>query len=357
MNTLYLDRQNSTVQLDGDVLIIRHTEGQRLGTVPVQQIERLVIRANTLIETRCLARLGEMGVGVLLLQGRRPKPTLMVPRRHHDTVRRLAQYRASFDTAICLRMARGWVGEKLRSQISTLALLQQSRPDARRELEHALRALRKLRESIDAAANLECLRGLEGAAARSEFAAYAALLPASLGFHGRNRRPPRDPYNALISLAYTLLYGEAQLAAHCVGLDPAAGFYHQPGFAHDALASDLMEPERPHINFWAQQAFAHQRFRSADFRITEHGCMLGKAARGRFYQSWEHCMESLRGRLNERGRSLIRTLGMDSSAAHVGIDEPLDGEHPEADIDLDIDLEPAAASDSAAADLPPHGEC
>ncbi|MDP1699069.1 MAG: CRISPR-associated endonuclease Cas1 [Xanthomonadaceae bacterium] len=344
MATLYLDREHVQLRLDGDALVMRNEAGERIATVPLQPLRRILVRGNVSFDSRCLGKLGERGIGVLILRGRHPRATLMLPARHHDATRRMAQYRASFDPAFCLQTARRWVDEKCERQIHYLAQLQVNRPDARLPLTRALRSLRSIRDSVGGSGHIDQLRGLEGAAARQEFQAYAALLPPSIGFAERNRRPPRDPYNAVISLAYTLLYAEAQLAAHDAGLDPAVGLYHQPAFAHEALASDLMDPERPRLNFWAQRAFAHQCLRSEDFRTSEHGCMLGKAGRARFYRSFESLTEGMRAGLRRRCQNLIAAFGLDAEAATVALDrrDTCTGEDGP---DADADAAAALASD------------
>jgi CRISPR-associated endonuclease Cas1 len=99
---------------------------------------------------------------------------------------------------------------------------------------------------------MEELLGIEGNAAAICFAHFSQLLKPEQGspafdFTTRNRRPPRDPVNALLSFAYTLLVRTITVAVSAVGLDPYRGFYHQPRYGRPALALDLMEPFRPLI--------------------------------------------------------------------------------------------------------------
>jgi CRISPR-associated protein Cas1 len=101
------------------------------------------------------------------------------------------------------------------------------------------------------------LLGIEGNSARIYFATFSGMLKHDseatsntefgFDFNGRNRRPPRDPVNALLSLAYSLLAKDLTIACYAVGFDPLIEYYHQPRFGRAALALDLMEPFRPLI--------------------------------------------------------------------------------------------------------------
>ncbi len=124
-------------------------------------------------------------------------------------------------------------------------------------------------------------------AARVYYEALTALFAPALGFTGRNRRPPRDPVNACLSLVYTLLHFEAVRAAHMAGLDPLLGFYHRPAFGRESLASDLIEPLRPHADAWVWHLFRKNILRSDHFGRDGEACLLGKAGREAFYQHYE----------------------------------------------------------------------
>lgn len=116
----------------------------------------------------------------------------------------------------------------------------------------AVAQLAELARSAERETQLESLLGLEGTAARVYFEQFGDLLasPSSLGairFEERNRRPPRDPVNALLSVLYALLIKDATVALLAAGLDPYVGFYHRPRFGRPALALDLAEKFRPFV--------------------------------------------------------------------------------------------------------------
>lgn len=307
MSTLYIDRRNVRLDCDGEALVF-YENGERIGTVPLAPLQRVFMRGNVTLDSSLLGKLGNHGVGVVILSGRKAEPTLFLPRPHNDATRRLAQFREACDADRCLAISRRVVWDKLTAQMGFLKSKLDTRPDARYEISRALRGLGGMLEQVAGIAGVAELRGLEGASANLYFSALAALAPASLNFHGRNRRPPRDPLNAVLSLGYTLLHAEAILAAHAVGLDPWVGFYHAPAFGRESLASDLVEAQRPRVDAWALALFNKQTLRAEDFSTSQEGCFLGKAGRERFYHAWEPLAENLRRGLDEQARALLDLL-------------------------------------------------
>lgn len=173
-----------------------------------------------------------------------------------------------------------------------------------KELVAAADNLRKLWPLIDAKASEPAIRGVEGRAARVYFEGLTALFPAELGFTGRNRKPPRDPVNAALSLSYVLLYADAAIAAHQAGLDPFVGFLHKPEFGRHSLACDLMEPARPLVDRFVLDLFESGLFTLKSFSTTDTGCFISKNARSVFYPTFEKAASEWRGMLAKRARKL-----------------------------------------------------
>lgn len=177
---------------------------------------------------------------------------------HRNVEVRIAQYRASFDEAFCLRFARGIVAAKIVNQRTILRRNWRADPGERDVI---LRRLKVIRQSATRAKSMPELLGLEGDATARYFRGFARLIdPPHVGgaavgiervrifrFEARNRRPPADPVNALLSFAYAMLARHLTIALASVGLDPFRGFYHAPRYGRPALALDIMEPFRPII--------------------------------------------------------------------------------------------------------------
>lgn len=157
-------------------------------------------------------------------------------------------------------------------------------------------------ERAEAAPSLAELLGIEGNGARLYFNGFEGMIKQeveqgggfSLDFQSRNRRPPKDPVNALLSLEYSLLSKDLTVACAAVGFDPMTGFYHQPRFGRPALALDLMEPFRPLIAESAVLSAINTRMVTPrDFVRAGQAVALTAAGRRGFFQSYEARMDTL----------------------------------------------------------------
>ncbi len=127
--------------------------------------------------------------------------------------------------------------------------------------------------------------GLEGSAAAAWYDHLKTHLPDTWNFTGRNRRPPRDPLNALLSLSYTLVANELRRAVHAHGLDPALGFLHQPYPGRESLVLDLLEPLRASADAFALHCL--QQLTPEQFSYDpQQGCRLNQEGRAHYYGEW-----------------------------------------------------------------------
>lgn len=254
MTTLYIDRKNLSCKMEAGALVF-FEEGQRCGTVPTAPLERIVFHSNVDIDTSSLGHLGQKGIGLIMLCGRSHQPTLFLPAQHHDAERRTAQYLLSLEPDYRHLVAADMLRQKFFAQKEALKALYEGQPETDL-LSNATAQLTAAINKLTACDTLERMLGIEGATATAYFQALAPHVPADLQFHGRNRRPPKDPFNAVLSLTYTLMAGDASLAAHTAGLDPYVGFLHALEFGRHSLACDLMEPFRPEADRFALGLFS-----------------------------------------------------------------------------------------------------
>jgi CRISPR-associated protein Cas1 len=325
MSTLVLDKPELELRCDGAALALYEAR-ERRGTVPLALLERVVLLGSQIrLDSGVLARLGEAGVAVLVL-GRRggQRLSLALGPRHNDAALRLAQCAVALDGAAALAYARDLMRAKLRAQRRALERMRAVRADCRKPLTNALDSLADIEASLAAAADVGAIRGCEGAAAAAHFRALAAVFPPSLGFTGRNRRPPRDPVNAALSLGYTLLHFDAVRACHVAGLDPLIGFYHRAAFGRESLACDLIEPLRPRLDEWLWDQFRNRTLREDHFATSASGCQLQKAGRARFYADYERAARPWRRWLRSRCAALARQLREQGGPLLDAMDEGAD---------------------------------
>jgi CRISPR-associated protein Cas1 len=324
MTTLYIDRRDALIEAEAGSLTIRAADGS-VTRVPLLPVERVVLRGPALLSTGAVAAITGQGASLLVLSGRQGRLAgVMGGAARADATIRLGQFRLALDDAARTAIARRVVRLKLAGQQRLLREALAMRPDRRYAIRRGLAALAEAVARIHAAegCSLPQIMGVEGAAAAAYFEAYAALLPPSAGFAGRNRRPPRDPANAALSLAYTLAFAEAAAAAQVAGLDAAVGFLHAPAPGRESLACDLVEPLRPLCERLVWRLFAEERLRAAHFTRDGDACLLGKAGRLAFYAAWEEAVAPARRLLRRGLRPLV--LAARASAAGLGWAEAAD---------------------------------
>lgn len=314
MSSLYIDRRDVELRLDSGAIAIYEND-ERVGTVPLAPIDRVLIRGNALIRSNLLSELGKKDIGVVFLSGRKAEPTLLLPTPHNDAKRRIAQYAKSLDNAFCFTLTKHLVGAKIQAQLELLGQECESHPRYRYEIKSTINKIKALRDSIESYENIASIRGLEGKASANYFATFAVFLPISLCFKGRNRRPPRDPFNAALSLGYTLLHADAVTSLYSTGLDPYVGFYHALNFSRQSLACDFIEPFRPQVDRFVIDCFKNKTLRPEGFSLTDQGCLMSKQMRVDFYLLYEEIAETIRKKLEDCAHDLVKVL--DSESLHV----------------------------------------
>ncbi|TDQ44380.1 CRISPR-associated endonuclease Cas1 [Tepidicella xavieri] len=307
MSTLYVDRKGVSLRLDGGTLVFEEA-GARVAAIPLAPLERVVLRGDVTISASLLGKLGQSGIGVLVLSGRKAEPALFMQRPHYDARRRILQWQRSLDSNFRLDVARDLLQRKVTAQRHFLLERAQDDLMHRYELRTAAERMDAACRTMASASTLAALRGAEGAAAQAFFMGYQALFAPSLHFSARNRRPPQDPVNAVLSLGYTLLHAEAVLQAHAVGLDPFVGFLHELDYGRESLASDLVEPHRCGVERLTWRLFRERVLTVEHFSRVQGACLLGKAGRQHFYRSWSDVSEGLRQSLRSTCLTLVTAV-------------------------------------------------
>ncbi|MGE0827506.1 MAG: CRISPR-associated endonuclease Cas1 [Candidatus Binatia bacterium] len=287
MANLYLIEQGAVLRKTGDRLIVEK-DAKELLEVECFKIDTVFLFGNVHVTTPALTELLEHGIELAFLtMGGRLKGQLTPPKAKNILLR-MAQYQKGQDSIWRRDLARTVVDGKIRNGLALLHRQQRNYPD--RGFSPYRDELQGLRDKVQAVETLESLRGLEGAAARSYFAAFALACRTELQFEGRRRRPPTDPINALLSFGYTLVTAELTSLLDAMGYDPYLGVYHQLDYGRPSLALDLLEEFRvPAVDRLVLNLTNLRTLQASDF-VTDSesgGLRLDRKALGKFFRAYE----------------------------------------------------------------------
>jgi len=296
LKALYLNTQGVRVGKSGEVLQVKQKEAL-VQEVRIGEICQVNVMGNVQVSTQAVQTLCELAVPICYFSQGSWFYGITTGINSKNVFLRRTQFRMADQEWFPRSLARALVAGKIRNQRT---MLQRNHIEPRAE---ALLGLRQMAEQAERARALDELLGIEGNAARIYFGEFAGMLKPDDGarteqfdfdFAGRNRRPPKDPVNALLSLAYSVLAKDLTIACYAVGFDPYMGFYHQPRFGRPALALDLMEPFRPLIGDSAVLSAINTRMVTAkDFVRAGPGVALTAGGRKAFFRAYEARMDTL----------------------------------------------------------------
>ena len=287
---LYVQEHGMSIGLSGQVLEIKE-KGEKLGEARLLDTSQVCVRGNVQISTQAIRELADRGIPVCYLSSDGRLRAMTTGMTHKNVQLRQSQYRTAFDRERSLTLAQEFVWAKVRN---TRTLLRRNGRDVEPEV---LDELKRLASAARRSRNIDALFGMEGLAARLYFAHFPKMLKrAELGgssFEGRNRRPPTDPVNALLSFVYTMMAKDFTVAALSIGLDPHQGFYHQPRYGRPSLALDLMEEFRPLLGDSTVLTLVNNGIINEDNFSTSGGAvLLTKAGRRAVISAYERRMET-----------------------------------------------------------------
>ena len=295
---LVVQSQRARITKEGETLKVAD-EKQGDITVRLNEVSDMALFGNVSITTPALAALMDREIPVAFHSHGGWFRGIAHGTGHRNVEIRTAQYRSSFDGGFCLRFSRDLVAAKIVNQRTIV------RRNWRGDHEHrkiVLDRLNAARRSTKRATSVNALLGLEGDSAATYFRVFSDLLTppgseklpddaedmATFRFDTRNRRPPTDPVNAMLSLAYAMLTRHLTVALATVGLDPYRGFFHAPRYGKPALALDIMEPFRPIIADSVVLSVVNTgEISPSDFVTAPTGTSLTTAGRRRFVGAFE----------------------------------------------------------------------
>jgi CRISPR-associated protein Cas1 len=251
LNTLYVTTQGAYLAREGETVLVRVDKETKL-QLPIHTIGSIVCFGQVSCSPPLLGLCAERHVSVSFLSMNGRFMARMEGRVSGNVLLRREQYRQADSAEGSAIIARAVVIAKVANCRTVLLRAIRAYPEAEgvTELKQAAEYLNKLLFTLVEPLPLDSVRGIEGDAARTYFSVFNYLVvdqKESFAFHTRNRRPPLDNMNAILSFLYTVLANDVASALECVGLDPAVGFLHRDRPGRPGLALDVMEEFRPYI--------------------------------------------------------------------------------------------------------------
>ena len=289
---VYVQEQGAVVGKSGDEIVVKK-KGNKVADAKLFETSQVSLFGNVQISTQTVQELCRRGIPVVYLSTGGWYYGMTVGTMHKNVELRLHQYRVASDKEQSLSIARRFISSKIRNCRTMLR---------RNGSKIAAETLRQLRESANTAeivSSAEELLGVEGNAARVYFQSFSSMIKTAgirehFDFSTRNRRPPLDPVNAMLSLAYSLLTKDLAVALFSVGFDPHLGFFHRPRYGRPSLALDLMEEFRPIVaDSTVINVINNGIIRESDFIGRGLGVALKSDARRQFILAYERRMDQL----------------------------------------------------------------
>ena len=282
LNTLYVTTDGAWLRKDG-ANIVMEVEREVRVRLPIHMLESLVCIGRVAVSPQLLGFCSEQGISICYLTSNGKFLARVEGPVSGNVLLRREQYHRSDDPAHCASIVRHLLVGKIHNQRAVLARGWRDHGGKLTDttaFQHALKRLKRIPQRLLVEPDVDVLRGLEGEAAQAYFGVFDQLIRVdspALRFGSRNRRPPRDAFNALLSFLYTLLTHDCRSALETVGLDPAVGFLHRDRPGRPSLALDLAEEFRPLLGERLALSLINRRqLTESDFRQMENGAVLLK---------------------------------------------------------------------------------
>ncbi len=276
-NTLYLMTQGTYCHKENDGIVVK-VDGERKAKFPVHNIESIVCFGNILCSPFLLGFCAENNISISYLTENGRFLGRFQGNVSGNVLLRRNQYRWADDPEKNGYVARAIIQGKIVNSIAVLNRFLRDSKETNESVNSAVNELKHILGAVEQSNDLEVIRGIEGIAAKCYFNAFNNLIKQQKEdfiFNGRNKRPPRDEVNALLSFIYVVMMHDIRSALETVGLDPAVGYLHRDRSGRYSLALDLMEEFR---SFFADRLVLslinRNQIKKSHFRLTEAKSVL-----------------------------------------------------------------------------------
>jgi len=293
LNTLYITSPDAYLALDGENVVVQKNK-EVIGRIPLHNLEAIMAFGYTGASPALLGKCARMNISLSFLSSSGQFQAKVTGKSYGNILLRREQYRLSDKEEKSVPIARNFIIGKIYNQKSVIQRAIRDYP-MRIDIEQLKRVsdqLQAILKSVYESDNIDSIRGYEGEAAAIYFSVFDSLIlqqKDTFVFDGRNRRPPIDRVNAMLSFAYTLLTDMCTSALETVGLDPYAGFMHTDRPGRVSLALDLVEELRaPFADRFVLSVINKKMVSEGDFSVKENGAVLmDDECRKTFLNAWQ----------------------------------------------------------------------
>ena len=240
MSYLYVCEQGATIGITENRFQVKYKDGM-VKSIPAETLEVIEVFGKIQITTQCVTECLKRGVNILFYSTQGAYFGRLISTNHVNVQRQRMQEKVTEDKKFRLDFSRCIINAKIRNQIVVLRRYARNREN---DIRRAVIEMQNMYRKLETAQSIEQLMGYEGTAAKIYFRELGRLIDPAFAFAGRNRRPPRDPFNSVISLGYSIILNELYGKIEGKGLNPYFGVMHSDREKHPTLASDLMEEWR-----------------------------------------------------------------------------------------------------------------
>ena len=298
LNTLFVNQDEAYLALDGgNVVVLR--EDQELARFPLHNFEQITTFGYTGASPALMRKCAEDNIALTFMTPEGRFQARVIGRTNGNVLLRREQYRRADDEEASLILARSFILGKI---YNARWIIERMRRDYamridEEKFQNVSAFLQNSCREVMQTSDLEALRGVEGKAAVSYFSAFDDMIlkqKEDFFFTERNRRPPLDNMNCLLSFLYALLMNDVGAAVEGVGLDSYVGFLHRDRPGRQSLALDLMEELRPLADRTAFSMVNTKKINGKDFRLEEGGAVyLTDDGRKKIIEAWHAHKEGM----------------------------------------------------------------
>lgn len=299
MGTVYITQDDAFIGKIDERLQVR-AQKQTLLDVPLIKVDGVVVLGRATISPAALIELLERKIPLSFLTGTGRFLGKLEPPMTKNIFVRSAQWQAGDDSPQAIHVVRGFIRGKLKNYRNSLMRTQREAKDPNSatvtKLAEGIRRLEQVIAPINTTDTVDALRGLEGAGSAAYFGCFQHLIRGEgFSFTTRQKRPPTDPVNALLSFGYSLLRHDIESALNIVGFDPYLGYLHTQRYGRPSLALDVMEEFRPLIvDAMVVSAINRRSLTPADFTTepVSQAVSLSETGRKTFLRLYEQKKQS-----------------------------------------------------------------